>query len=325
MQRRAFLRAVVAVLAAPLAAEAQQVVKVYTIGLLTSAAGPSPVYGPALFNALRDLGWEPGRNLIVESRFATGSAERLPDLAADLIRRKVDIILAFGAAETLAAARATATIPIVFMGSVPIELGLFRSLARPGGNVTGLSAVVTPDIIGKLLELAKTMVPGLSRVAFLFDPARPDLPVYERAAREAAQILRLEAQLVGVHRESDFDAAFATIVAERPDALFMGADAVILLHGERVTDFAAKHRLPTVASVRTLVDDGALMSYGPNPSDLLRHVALYTDKILRGTKPADLPIKLPTKLELVINLKTARALGLTIPQSLLMRADQVIE
>jgi putative ABC transport system substrate-binding protein len=325
MNRRAFVVGLGAVLATPLAAEAQPVKSAYVIGILSMAAGPSPIYGPALFNALRELGWESGRNLTVEPRFAGGGAERLPDLAADLVRRKVDVILAFGAAETLAAAKATATVPIVFMGSVPVELGLVRSLARPGGNVTGVSAVVTPEIIGKQLELLKTMMPGLSRVAFLFDPERPDLSVYQRVSQEAAHTLRLEARLVGVRRENDFEAAFATIVAERSEALFIGSDALILMQGKRVMSFAANHRLPTMASVRAFVDDGGLISYGPNPIDLLRRVAWYADKILRGAKAADLPIEQPTRFELIINIKTAKALGLTIPPSLLMRVDQFIE
>jgi putative tryptophan/tyrosine transport system substrate-binding protein len=325
MNRRAFVVGLGAVLAAPLAAEAQPAKSAHVIGILSMAAGPSPIYGPALFNALRDLGWESGRNLTVEPRFAGGGAERLPDLAADLVRWKVDVILAFGAAETLAAAKATATVPIVFMGSVPVELGLVRSLARPSGNVTGVSAVVTPEIIGKQLELLKTMMPGLSRVAFLFDPERPDLSVYERVSQEATHTLRLEARLVGVRRENDFEAAFTTIVAERSEALFIGSDALILRHGKRVMSFAADHRLPTMASVRAFVDDGGLMSYGPNPIELLRRVAWYADKILRGAKAADLPIEQPTRFELIINLKTAKALGLTVPPSLLVRADQIIE
>ena len=180
----------------------------------------------------------------MEPRFAGGGAERLPDLAADLVRRKADVIFAFGAAETLAAAKATATVPIVFMGSVPVELGLVRSLARPGGNVTGLLAVVAPEIIGKQLELLKTMMPCVSRVAFLFDPERPDLSVYERVSREAAHTLRLEARLVGVRRENDFEAAFATIVAERSEALFIGSDALYCAAspGTRIRSFGAPKR-----------------------------------------------------------------------------------
>jgi putative tryptophan/tyrosine transport system substrate-binding protein len=325
MNRRAFVVGLGTVLAAPRAAEAQPAKSVYVIGILSMAAGPSPIYGPALFNALRNLGWESGRNLTVEARFAGGGAERLPDLAADLVHRKADVILAFGAAETLAAAKATATVPIVFMGSVPVELGLVRSLARPGGNVTGLSAVVTPEIIGKQLELLKTMMPSLSRVAFLFDPERPDLSVYERVSQEAARTLRLKARLVGVRRENDFEAAFATIVAERSEALFIGSDALILLHGKRVMSFAANQRLLTMASVRAFVDDGGLISYGPNPIDLLHRVAWYADKIFRGAKAGDLPIEQPTRFELIINVKTAKALGLAIPPSLLMQADQIIE
>jgi putative ABC transport system substrate-binding protein len=311
-------------LAAPLVGEAQQTGKVYTLGVLSSAAGPSRTYSLILSNALRDSGYELGRNLVMEPRYAAGKVEQLPDLAADLVRRKVDIILAFGASESLAAVKATATIPIVFMSPVPVELGLVRSLARPGGNVTGVSADVTPEVVGKLLELLKMMVPSLSRLAVLGDPDGPTLQVYKGAAREPGQILRVEARVVGVRRERDFEAAFAMIAGDRPDALFLTADPLILLHSKRIADFAAKHRVPTMASVRTFVDDGGLMSYGPNFSDLMRRVASHVDKILKGARPADLPVEQPTTFELVINRQTAKVLGLTIPQSLLLRADEVI-
>jgi putative ABC transport system substrate-binding protein len=310
--------------AAPLVCEAQQTGKVYTIGVLTSAAGPSRTYGPILSNALRDRGYEFGRNLVMEPRYAAGKVEELPDLAADLVRRKVDIIFALGASESLAAMKATTTIPIVFMSAAPVELGLVRSLARPGGNVTGLSADVGPEVVGKLLELLKTMVPSLSRVAVLVDTDRPEFQVWERAGREAGQTLRVQARMVGVRREGDFETAFAMIAGDRPDALMISADPAISPHLKRIADFAAKHRLPTISYVRTIVDEGGLMSYGPNVSDLMRRVASYVDKILKGARPADLPVEQPTKFELVINLKTAKALGLTIPQSLLLRADEVI-
>jgi putative ABC transport system substrate-binding protein len=310
-------------LAVPL--EAQQTGKVYTIGILSSAPGPSATYGPILFNALRDSGYQLGRNLVVESRFAAGKVEQLPDLAADLVRRKVDIILAFGVSESLAAVKATASIPIVFMSPAPVELGLVRSLARPGGNVTGLSVDTGPPVIGKLRELLKTMVPGLSRVAGLVDTDRPDLAIWERAGREAGQTLRVEFRMVPVHREGDLEAAFAMIAGDRPDALLLTGDPVIFLHLKRITDFAAKHRLPTGSYVRTVVDEGGLLSYGPNIGDLMRRTASYVDRILKGARPADLPVEEPTKLELVINLTTAKSLGLTIPQSLLLRADEVVQ
>jgi putative ABC transport system substrate-binding protein len=313
----------VAVLAAPL--EAQPPGKVYTIGILSLAPGPSATYGPILFNALRDRGYQVGHNLVVEPRFAVGNVDQLPDLAADLVRRKVDLILAFGLAESLAAVKATTTIPIVFMSPAPVELGLVRSLARPGGNVTGVSVDTGPPVIGKLLELLKTMVPGLSRVASLVDTNRPDLAIWEQAGREAGRALGVTNRMVLLHREGDLEAALATIAADRPDALLLTGDLVILLHLKRITDFARKHRIPTASYVRALVDEGGLLSYGANLGDLVRRAASYADKILKGARPADLPVEQPTKLELVINLTTAQSLGLTIPQSLLLRADEVVQ
>jgi ABC-type uncharacterized transport system substrate-binding protein len=313
----------VTLLAMPL--QAQQTGKIYTIGILSSAAGPSPTYSPILVNALRDSGYQLARNLVLEPRYAAGKVEQLPDLAADLVRRKVDLILAFGVSESLAAVKATATIPIVFMSPAPVELGLVRSLARPGGNATGLSVDTGPPVIGKLLDLLKTMVPGLSRVVGLVDTDRPDLAIWERAGKEAGQTLRVELRLVSVHREADLDAALARIAGDRPDALMLTGDPVILLHLKRITDFAAKHRLPTGSYVRTLVDEGGLLAYGPNIGDLMRRTVPYVDRILKGARPADLPVEQPTKLELVINLTTTKALGLTVPPWLLLRADEVVQ
>jgi putative tryptophan/tyrosine transport system substrate-binding protein len=324
-RRRFLLTSLASALGAPLAAGAQQVGKVYTIGVLSTLAAPSRTYGPVFSSALRDSGYELGRNLVIESRYAAGKVEQLPDLAADLVRRKVDVILAFGASESQAAVKTTATIPIVFTSASPVELGLVRSLARPGGNATGLSVDVTPEIAGKLLELLKTAVPSLSRIVGLVHSDRPELPAYEQALKRAAQILRVEARLVGVRHEGDFEAVFAMIAGDRPDALMLAAGPLIFLHRKRVTDFAAAHVLPTVAGVRDFVDDGGLMSYGPNFGDLLRQVVHYIDRILKGAKPADLPVEQPSRFEFIINLKTAKALGLTIPPSLLARADEVIE
>jgi len=324
-RRRFLLTSLAGALATPLAAEAQQAGRVYTIGVLSALAGPSRTYDPVFTSALRESGYALGRNLVIEPRYAAGKVEQLPDLAADLVRRKVDIILAFGAPESVAAVKATGTIPIVFTSTSPVEVGLVRSLARPGGNATGLSADVTPEIAGKLLELLKTAVPSLGRIVGLVQSDRPELAAYEQALKRAAQTLRVEARLVRVRHEGDIEAAFAIIAGDRPDALMLSADPLIFLHRKRVTDFAVTHVLPTVAGVRDFVDDGGLMSYGPNFSDLLRRVVHYMDKILKGAKPADLPVEQPTKFELVINLKTAKAIGLTIPPSLLQRADQIIE
>jgi len=312
-------------LTAPLVAGAQRTGKVYTIGTLSLGAGPSRTYGPIFINALRDRGYELGRNLMMEPRYASGRMEELPGLAADLVRRKVDIILAFGASESVAAVKATATVPIVFISTAPVELGLVGSLARPGGNATGVSVDVTPEVYGKVLEFLKAMLPSVARIATLGHPDRVDVHVYERALRELHQRLRVELRGVAVRHEGDLDAAFAAIASSRPHALFLVADPVILHHRKRITDFAAKQALPTVAGTEVFVVDGGLMSYGPNVGELMRGVALYVDKILKGAKAGDLPVEQPTKFELVINLKTAKTLGLTVPPSLLLQADQVIE
>ncbi len=263
---------------------------------------------------------------MVERRYAAGKLDQLPDLAADLVRRRVDLIVTIGPSETLAASKATATIPIVFVSPAPVEFGLVKSLARPGGNVTGVSADVTPESAGKLLQLLKEIVPRLSRVAILWHSDTPAAArIYEIATREAAQRLGVGLRLVGVRGDGDFEAAFATIAGERPDALLVAADPRVLFHRKRITDFGAKHGLPVISSIRSVVDDGGLMSYGPDVTDMLRGLAAYVDKILKGAKPADLPVEQPTRFELVINLKTAKALGLTLPQSLLLRADEIIQ
>jgi ABC-type uncharacterized transport system substrate-binding protein len=326
MDRRTFLGTLAGgLLAAPLAAEAQQAGKLYSIGILTSAARPSPTYGPIVSSALRDNGYELGRNVALEARYAAGRVEQLPDLAADLVRRKVDLVLAFGASESLAAMKATTTIPIVFLSPTPVELGLVQSLARPGGNLTGLSVDTGPAVVGKILESLRMVVPALSRVAVLVDPHRPVLAIWWKAGMEAGQALQVQLRMVPVQREEDLEAAFAMIAGNRPGALVLTADALVLLNLRRITDFALKHRLPTASYVRDLVDEGGLMSYGPNFGDLMRRAVSYVDKIFKGARPADLPVEQPTTFELVINLKTAKALGLTIPPSLLQRADQVIE
>jgi putative tryptophan/tyrosine transport system substrate-binding protein len=318
-RRRFLLTSLAGAFATPLAAKAQQAGRVYTIGLLSSALGPDASGGP-LVSALHERGYELGRNLAIERRYAAGKPEQLPHLAADLVRQKVDVIVTLGSSESLAALKATATIPIVFVTPAPVELGLVRNLARPGGNATGLAVDVTPESVGKTLELLKAIVPRLSRLSILRNPDRLAAPIYEKAWRDAGQILRF----VDVRGDDDIEAAFATIVAERPEALWITSDPVVVSRRKRITDFAVKQGLPTVAASRVVVQDGGLLSYGANLS-VGQGLAAYIDKILKGAKPGDLPVERPTKFELVINLKTAKALGLTIPPSLLLRADQVIE
>jgi putative ABC transport system substrate-binding protein len=325
--RRAFLATLTGgLLVAPLAAEAQQAGEIYRIGFLgnSTAALEANLVGP-FREGLRDLGYVEGRNLVIEYRWAEGKYERFPQLVAELLALKVDVIVSAGTPPALAVKQATTTVPMV-MAAVgdPVGTGLVASLARPGGNLTGLAAI-SPDLEGKRFELLREILPKLSRVSFLVNPANALHTVSEKHAREAATVLRLKLQFVGVQSEAEFDHAFETIARERPGAMVVLADRLFLHERQRIVDFAARHRLPTVYPYRELADAGGLMCFGPNYPDLHRRAAAYVDKILKGAKPADLPIEQPTKFELVINLKTAKALGLTIPPSLLQRADQVIE
>jgi putative ABC transport system substrate-binding protein len=307
-------------------AGATQAGRVYKIGMLSLADRPDTKSAPMFVSALRDRGYEPGRTLVFIERFAAGNLEQLPGLAADLIRQKVDILLTAGSSETLAALKATATIPIVFVSPSPVELGIVRSLARPSGNATGMSADVTPEVTGKLMELLKQVVPRLARVTVLWNPDQlGGSRIYESAVRKAGQVLRVVPQFVNVRTGRDLEAAFVAIASERPDALMIGVDPIIAFNQKRITDFALKNNLATVSYERSLVDDGGLMSYGPHLGDMMRGLAAYIDKILKGAKPADLPVEQPTKFELVINMKTAKALGVKVPQSILVQANEVIE
>jgi putative ABC transport system substrate-binding protein len=329
-RRRFLLTSLTGVLAPPLAAEGQQAGKVYRIGYL-SAGGPAPLNTPDAFkdfkDALRGLGYVEGKNLFIDYRFAEGRFDRLPDLAAELVRLKVDIIVTIPTQATAAAKKATETIPIVMIsgGVDPVGLGLVASLAHPGGNVTGLSYGASPKIFSKGLELLKEIVPKVRRVAILSNPAGPVQPLIIRELNVAAPSLGVQLQLLEVRGPDEFDGAFATMAKERVGALLVVSDSLFNLHRTRLADLAARSRLPAAYGTRDLVDVGGLMSYGPSLRDLSRRAATYVDKILKGAKPGDLPVEQPTKFELVINLKTAKALGLTIPQSLLLRADQVIE
>jgi len=327
--RRAFLGTLAGgLLAAPLAAEAQQAAKIARIGWLTNDPASNPNPPEAFRQGLRDLGYVEGRNLVIEYRSAEGKLERLPTLAAELVALKVDVIVTVAARHALVAKQATRTLPIVFIGAGdPVTSGLVTSLARPGGNVTGL-ALLFPELVGKCLELLTQAVPRVSRVAVLWEPGAAGERTekdYLKAADVAGRALGVRLQVVEARGPADIDRAFSDMTRARAGALFVVSTPMFGSERRRLVDLAAKNRLPTVFPFRLYVDAGGLMSYGPNLADMYRRAATYVDKILKGAKPADLPVEQPTKFELVINLKTAKALGLTIPQSVLGRADDVIQ
>ena len=329
MDRRTFLGTIAgSLLAAPLAAEAQTAAKVARIGWLGNSPAASPHLDEAFRQGLRDLDYVEGRNVVIEYRWAEGKFERLPALAAELVALKVDVILAGTVLAAVAAKQAIRTIPIVFAAVAdPLGSGLVTSLARPGGNVTGLS-VLSPELVGKRLEQLKQALPGVSRVAVLWEPGgggeRTDKDMLKRA-EVAGQALGVRLQYVEARRPADFDRAFSAMTRAHAGALTVLPSPMFFNERRRLVDLAAKHRLPAGYPWREGADAGGLISYGPSIADLYRRAATYVDKILKGAKPGDLPIEQPTKFELVINLKTAKALGLTIPPSLLQRADQVIE
>jgi putative ABC transport system substrate-binding protein len=314
-------------LAAPLAAEAQQPGKVHRIGLLGQT---SPSVSSHLMVAFRqglsDLGWVEGRNIVLVERWAEGKAERLPDLAAELARAGVDVILVGNAATARAAKEATTTIPIVMAGVPnPVGAGLVASLARPGANVTGLSFDVTPEISGKHLQLLKEAVPKVSRVALLSNPIIPGMALYKKEAHAAAGSLGIELQEFEVQRFDDLETTFTAIAKAGANGLVALPNPLAFLHRRTIADMAVRSRLPTIYAFREFVEDGALMSYGPSFRDTFARAALYVDRILKGAKASDLPVEQPTRFALVVNLKTAKALGLTIPPSVLVRADEVIQ
>jgi ABC-type uncharacterized transport system substrate-binding protein len=329
ISRRTFLlTSLVGAIAGPLAVAAQQEGKVARIGYLTSDSAAPPRLREAFLQGLRDLGYVEGRNLVIEYRFAEGKFERLPALAAELVALKVDVILAPAPPYAQAAMQATRSIPIVFtVAGDPVASGLVTSLARPGGNATGLS-VLAPDLVGKGLQHLTQAVPGVSRVAVLRSPTgtaeRTEKDILKEA-EVAGRALGLQLQVVQVHGPGDFDRAFLEMFVARAGALTVLPNTMFFNERRRLVDLAAKNRMPAMYQSREFVDAGGLMSYGPDFADLFRRAATYVNKILKGAKPGDLPIEQPTKFELVINLKTAKALGLTIPPSLLQRADQVIE
>jgi putative ABC transport system substrate-binding protein len=323
VDRRAFLTALMAVLAAPAAAGAQQAGKVYRVGVLlpgTPGAGLA-AFGPGI----RRLGWVPGQNLVIEQRHARGDLAMLPALAGELVRLKVDVIVV-SSVGIPAARAATRTIPTVMAFAVddPVEEGWVVSLASPGGNLTGLT-LHTPELTGKRLEFVKVVLPGMRRVGVLAWP-RPGGVSQVRAAETAARSLNLQTHVVEVQETSQYEGALDALKRDGAEALLVLSSSAFFAERRRIADLAIKHRLPLVAPFREMAEAGGLMAYGPNIVELWGdRVPIYVDRILKGAKPGSLPIEQPTKYDLVINLKTARALGLTIPQSLLLRADQVIE
>jgi putative ABC transport system substrate-binding protein len=324
MERRRFIEVIAGgLLAAPLAAKAQEAGKVARIGVLNSGSPPAP-FVESFKQGLRELGYVEGRNISIEYRWAEGRDERLPGLAADLVRLKVDVIVASSQA-AVAAKQATTAIPIVMpIITDPVRLGLVASLARPGGNVTGF-ATQNDELPGKWMELVKETLPKVSRVAVLFQPTY-DGGVQLKASEAAARSLGMRLHALKVERPDDFVTAFAEVRKNRAEALIVSSSGLFYVHRTRLVEFAAKHRVPTIYhQSEFVVGSGGLMSYGPDFHDLFRRSATYVDKILKGAKPGDLPVQQPTKFELVINLKTAKALGLTIPPSLLQRADEVMQ
>ena len=306
--------------------KAQQRVRLPRIGYLgASSASLEPELVKAFQKGLRDLGYVEGQNIAIEYRWAEGNYHRLPDLVAELVRLKVDLILTAGTPGALAAKRATQTIPIVMaVTGDAVGAGLVSSLARPGGNLTGLTAMV-PDLEGKRLELLREVFPTLTTVAVLLNTANPYNTIVWEQTQVSARALGVKVQPVDLRGPEEFKDAFAKLVRQRPDGLVMLADRFLLAHRTQIVDFVAKNRLPAIYPYRDFVVVGGLMSYSPNYEDLFLRSATFVDKILKGAKPGDLPIEQPTKFELVINLKTAKALGITIPPSVLGRSDQVIQ
>jgi putative ABC transport system substrate-binding protein len=326
MRRRDLIAMIGAAAAAwPLTARAQQPGKLPTIGFF-SANTPSTAspWTAAFVQRLRDLGWIEGRTVAIEYRWGEGHNERTAEVVAEFVRLKVDVIVTHGAPNVLAAKQATSVIPIVFaLASDPVGSGFVASLARPGGNVTGLS-MQAPDLVGKRLELLREVVPGLRRLATMGDISNPGIVLELGEVQAAARTLGIEVATSDIRRAEEIAPAFGTLKGQ-VDALYVCAFPLVTTNLTRINALALDARLPTMHGVREFVEAGGLISYGPNFPDLFRRAADYVDKILRGAKPADIPVEQPTKFDLVVNLTTAKALGLAVPQSLLVQADEVIE
>jgi putative ABC transport system substrate-binding protein len=323
MHRRTFLGTLAGgLVAAPVAAQAQRAGKVWRIGFLR-AGQPPKLWVEEFQRGLRERGYVDGQNVVVEFRFTDGSVDQLSQLADELVRLKVDVLVASAAPPALATKKATTSVPIVFVSVVdPVELGLIPGLGRPGGNITGL-AISSADLAGKRLELLRELVPKLRRVAVLWDRSNLGNPMQLKGAEVAARTLGMQLESVPVRDPNDFDSGFRAVRAT--DGLLQLDSPLFTTHRARLVGLAATSRVPAIYGYKEMVEVGGLLSYGAHLPDLYRRAATYVDKILRGAKPGDLPVEQPTKFELVINLKTAKALGLTIPPSVLVRADQVIE
>jgi putative ABC transport system substrate-binding protein len=298
---------------------------VYRVGYLGGSSRAAPLI-ESLRHGLRELGYVEGGNLILTIRWGEANPERLRNFAAEFARLAIDVIVAGPDSSIEAAKQATRTIPIVMvLPTDPILSGFITSLARPGGNLTGLTLDISPDIHGKRLELLKAAFPSISRVAVLGNPAFPGRQPYSKAIGDAAGAVGVTLQSIDVRKPEDLEAALQSLMRDRPEALFVVSDPLVYSRREQVVEVAARLRLPAMYGALDWVDAGGLMAYGANRADLMRRAATYVDKILKGTKPADLPVEQPTKFEFVINLKTAKALGLTIPPAVLARADEVIQ
>jgi putative ABC transport system substrate-binding protein len=320
VRRREFLLAAMALLIAPICAQAQRATKPYRIGVLQTEESQE-----LLQQSLRELGYVEGRDVIFEIRNTEGRSERLDDFALDLVRLKVDVIVAVNPAGVLSAKRATTTIPIVMTNTPdPVQLGLVASLAKPGGNITG-TTTLTADLSIKQLEFLKEAVPRASRVALLWNPDNPWHRGTVTGLQARSGSIGLQLQALEVRGPDAFDSAFHSMTTERAQALLVLADPMTYFHRRRLADLAIKYRLPMMGSLPGYAEAGSLMSYWADTTDVYRRAASYVDRILKGAKPDDLPIEQPTKFEFVTNLKTAKALGITIPQSVLLRADRVIE
>jgi len=326
MKRRDFLGVLGGAAAWPLAARAQQPTQVWRIGILEIvASGSNAKSFNAFRQGLRELGYVEGQNLVIEYRSADGDNERFSGLAAELVRLKVDLIVTRTTVAALAAKRATETIPIVMAASGdPQGFGLVASLARPGGNVTGLSSVAA-ELTGKRVELLKDMVPAIARLSAIFNMTNPIHVLEWSEVEKAARTLGIQPRLLDIRKREDIERAFDAARDQHADAIIIGGDTLIETNLSLIVGLAASHHLPATYTFRDFVDAGGLIFYGASYPDLYRRAATYVDKVLKGAKPADLPIQQPTKFELVINLKTAKALGLTVPPALLDRADEVIE
>ena len=320
------LTVALSVLLWPLATGAQQTRQLHRIGFLgnSTAALEANLVGP-FRDGLRDLGYVEGRNVSIEFRWAEGKYERLPVLIGELLALKVDVIVTAGTPATLAVKRATTSTPLVMIAvGDPVGTGVVPSLSRPGGNITGLTSI-SPELDGKRLELLREVIPGISHVAVLWNSASPLQVVGERRTQAAAKVVHIKVLSLGVRNDEGLEKAFAEIVRERPGALLVLADRLFLHHRQRIMDFAVQHRLPGVHAYRELVEAGGLMSFGPSYAGMHKRAAYFVDRILKGANPGDLPVERPASFELVVNLKAANALGLAIPQSVLLRATEIVQ